>query len=181
MVIVLLLMYMDFLHTSTYQQGKAFTLMTVQHLGCVACLIKLNYNFKKLTQPQSFCFFVMWLVSLFCVVFGRPFVKRFALCYRTIVLSVTLVYCGQTVGWIKMKLGRQVRLRPGHIVLDGDPAPPHQKGSGVPNFRPISIVAKRLNTSRWHLLWPRRLCFRWGPSPLHKNGRSPPIFGPCLL
>ena len=33
-------------------------------------------------------------------------------------LSVTLVYCGQTVGWIKMKLGKQV----GHIVLDGDPA-----------------------------------------------------------
>jgi len=25
-------------------------------------------------------------------------------------LSVTLVYCGQTVGWIKMKLGVQVGL-----------------------------------------------------------------------
>ena len=47
------------------------------------------------------------------LVFGRPFVKRFALCYRTVVspvvsvlsclscpvcLSVTLVYCGQTDG-----------------------------------------------------------------------------------
>ena len=36
-------------------------------------------------------------------IFGRPFVKRFTLCYRTIVclsvcLSVTFVYCGQTVG-----------------------------------------------------------------------------------
>ena len=38
-------------------------------------------------------------------------------------LSVTLVYCGQTVGRIKMKLGMQVGLGPGHIVLDGDPAP----------------------------------------------------------
>jgi len=45
-------------------------------------------------------------------VFGRPFVKRFALCYRTVVclpclsvLSVTFVHCGQTVGRIKMKLG----------------------------------------------------------------------------
>jgi len=37
------------------------------------------------------------------------------------VLSVTLVY-GQTVGWIKMKLGMQAGLGPGHIVLDGDPA-----------------------------------------------------------
>jgi len=43
---------------------------------------------------------------------------------QTVCLSVTLVYCGQTVGWIKMKLGVQVGLGPGHIVLDGDPAPP---------------------------------------------------------
>jgi len=28
------------------------------------------------------------------------------------VLSVTLVYCGQTVGWITMKLGMQVGLGP---------------------------------------------------------------------
>jgi len=40
------------------------------------------------------------------------------------VLSVTLVYCGQTVGLIKMKLGVEVGLGPGHTVLDGDPAPP---------------------------------------------------------
>ena len=56
--------------------------------------------------------------------FGRPFVKRFALCYRSVVcLSVTLVYCGQTVGRIKMKLGTQVGFSPSHIVLGGDPAP----------------------------------------------------------
>jgi len=43
-------------------------------------------------------------------------------------LSVTLVYCDQTVGWIKMKLGLHVGLGPGHIVLDGDPAPFPLKG-----------------------------------------------------
>jgi len=37
-------------------------------------------------------------------------------------LSVTLVYCGETVGLIKVKLGVEVGLGPGHIVLDGDPA-----------------------------------------------------------
>ena len=77
---------------------------------------------------------------------GRPFIKWFAVCYRTIlsclsvclsVLSVTMVYCGQTVGWIKTKLGTEVGLCPGHTV-------------------------------------------RWGPSPPPK-GRSPPIFGSCLL
>jgi len=63
--------------------------------------------------------------------------QRFALCYGTFVcrdlsvLSVTLVYCGQTVGWIKMLLGREVGLGPCHIVLDGDPAPP-PKGGGIP-------------------------------------------------
>ena len=42
-------------------------------------------------------------------------------------LSVTLAYCGQTVGCIKMKLGMEVGLGPGHSVLDGDPAPLHQR------------------------------------------------------
>jgi len=45
------------------------------------------------------------------------------------VLSVTLVYRGQTVGWIKMKLGMEPGLSPGHIVSDGNPAPLHQRGT----------------------------------------------------
>jgi len=53
------------------------------------------------------------------------------------------VYCGQTVGWIKMPLGTEVGLGPGDIVLDGDSAP-KQKGSTTdPAFRPVSIVTKR--------------------------------------
>jgi len=70
-------------------------------------------------------------------VFGRLFVKQFALFYQTVVcpvLSVTLVYCGQTVRQIKTKLGTQVGLDPGHIVLDGDPASPSPKGHSVPQF-----------------------------------------------
>ena len=45
-------------------------------------------------------------------------------------VSATLVHCGQTVGRIKMKLRSQVGLglSPGHIVLDGDPAPRPLKG-----------------------------------------------------
>jgi len=48
-------------------------------------------------------------------------------------LSLTLVYCGQTVGWIKMKLGMQVGGGAGHIVLDENPAPPPIKGQS-PQF-----------------------------------------------
>jgi len=67
----------------------------------------------------------------------------------------TLVYCGQTVGWIKMKLGMQVGLGAGNSVLDGGPALYPQKGGRdpLPNFRPISIVAKRLDASSCHLVW----------------------------
>jgi len=50
------------------------------------------------------------------------------------VLSETFVHYDQTVGWIKMKLGMQVGLGPGHIVLDGDPAPPTPKGYSLPQF-----------------------------------------------
>jgi len=54
------------------------------------------------------------------------------------------VYCGQAAGWIKMLLGTEVGLGPGHIVLCGEPAPPpQQKGGTAPNFRLMSIVAKR--------------------------------------
>jgi len=50
------------------------------------------------------------------------------------VLSVTFVHYGQTVGRIKMKVGIQVGLGPGHYVLDGDPALPPPKGGGFPQF-----------------------------------------------
>ena len=92
-------------------------------------------------------------ISSLVIVFGRPFVKRFALCYQTVVLSVclsclseTLVYCGQMVGWIKMPLGTEVGLGLGHIVLDGDPAPRTEMGTAGPTlFGPC-------------LLWPNCSC-----------------------
>jgi len=37
--------------------------------------------------------------------------------------SATLMYCNQTAGWIKMKLGVQVGLSLANIVLDGHSAP----------------------------------------------------------
>ena len=100
-------------------------------------------------------------------IFGRPFVKRFALCYRTVVLSVclsvcldclsclsvTLVYCGQTVGWIKVPLGAEVGLGPRNNVSDGDAAPPRKGAQQIlPTFRPMSIVAKQLDGSGYRLV-----------------------------
>ena len=66
----------------------------------------------------------------------------------------THVCCGQVAGWIKMPaLGMKVNLGPGDFLLDGDlaPSPKSWRQSPLPNFRPMSIVAKRLDGSRWHL------------------------------
>jgi len=84
------------------------------------------------------------------MVFRLPFVKWFAVCYRTdhclpvclCVLSCLSV-CDIGVLWpnswmMKMKLGMEVGLSPGHIVLDGDPAPP-QKGAQSPIFGPCPL------------------------------------------
>jgi len=82
-------------------------------------------------------------------------------------------YCGQTAGCIRMPLGMDVGLSPGDFVLDGDPfplqgrgAPPifgpcllwpngwmdqdAKMGGTLPNFRPTSVVAKRLLGSWCH-------------------------------
>jgi len=61
-----------------------------------------------------------------------------------------------TAGWIKMPLCMEVGLGPGHIVLDGNPAPPPQRGK-APNFWLMCIVAKRSSisaTAEHLLLWP---------------------------
>ena len=72
------------------------------------------------------------------------------------VLSVTLVYCGHTVAWIKMKLGMKVGLGTGHTLLDGDLAPPPKKKTNGhslhSNFRPMPVVAKGLDGLRCHLV-----------------------------
>jgi len=61
--------------------------------------------------------------------------------------------CGQMAGWITMPPGMEVGLGPGDFVLDGDPLPLLKKGSEPPNFRLMSIVAKRLDGLRCHLVW----------------------------
>jgi len=59
----------------------------------------------------------------------RPMLSdRCLSCLSCHVLSATFVHCGQTVGRIKMKLGKQVGLGPSHIVLGGDPASTPLKG-----------------------------------------------------
>ena len=101
------------------------------------------------------------------------------------VLSVTLVYCGQTVGYSidQDETWHAGRPRPWrHIVLDGEPAPLPQRGTAHPQFRPISVVAKWLDGSRWHLVWPRPRshCTRWAPSSTPPQ-KGAPNFQPISI
>jgi len=121
---------------------------------------------------------------------GRPKTVRPMLsdrCPVSPVLSVTLVYCSQTVGRTKMKRGKQVGLDPGHIVSDGNQAPPPAKGHSPPIFGPYNVAAKWLYGSRCQPLGMEvglspGDCVRWGPrSSSPKRDRDPPTFDPCLL
>jgi len=74
-------------------------------------------------------------------ILGRPFIKRFnGSPYAIRPLSVLSV-CN--VKRIKMPLGTEVGLGPGHIVLDGDRVLP-RKGAqqSLPTLRPMSVVLK---------------------------------------
>jgi len=105
----------------------------------------------------------------------------------SVCLSVTFVHCGQTVERIKTKLGTQVGLGPGHIALDGDPAPPAPKGHSPPNFRPTSVAAKMAAWIKMSLgielgLGPGDFVFGETQLPPEKRAHPPhAIFGPCLL
>jgi len=103
-------------------------------------------------------------ISIGSAVFGRQVTVRHMLRDRCPVLSVTLVYCGKTVGWIKMPLGSEdVGLGPGHTALIGDPTQPRKGHSSLPlsclraslrpyKLGPVSIVAKGLDDSGCHLV-----------------------------
>jgi len=95
------------------------------------------------------------------------------------VLSVMLVYCGQTDGWIKMKLGMEVGL--GHAVLDGAHLP--QKGHS-PQFSAHVCWGQ---TARW-IKMPLGTQVDLGPGdivldgdhtpPKKRQGHSTPEFWP---
>jgi len=72
----------------------------------------------------------------------RPMLsERYPVC--PVCLSVTLVYCGQTVGWIKVPLGTEVGLGAGDIVLGGDQASPWEGAQQPPTFLSMSVVARQ--------------------------------------
>ena len=112
----------------------------------------------------------------------RPVLSDRCLSVCPVCLSVTLTYCGQTVGWITMPLGMMVGLGPGHTVLDGDPAST-QRAPQPPIFGPCLLWPNRWMDQRHHFVRryrtrPRQHCVS---SPRGKGHSIPILFSPCLL
>jgi len=84
-----------------------------------------------------------------------------------------------------MKLGTQVRLGPGHIALDGEPAPPPPKGHS-PQFSAHICCGQMASWIKMSLgmelgLGPGDFVLDGDPAPLHKRGAEPPNIRPMLI
>jgi len=87
------------------------------------------------------------------------------------------ICCGQTAEWIKMPVSIELGLDPDDFVLDGDPAPPPQKGAKLPKFSDHVYCGQ---TATW-INMALGMEVGLSPSP-QKGGRTtPPIFGQFLL
>ena len=98
---------------------------------------------------------------------------------------MTLVHCGQTLGRIKVKLGMQAGLGPGHFVLDGDTAP-SLKGHSPPIFAHICCGQMaawiKMSLGMEVGFGPGDFVLDGDPTPPpQKGGAAPQIFGRCLL
>jgi len=92
------------------------------------------------------------------------------------------ICCGQMAAWIKMSLGAEIGLGPGDFVLNEDPASPPQNGGPSPPPQIFGPCLLRPNgwmdeAGIWHggRPQPKRLCVRWGPSPLPQKGGGAPL------
>ena len=125
-------------------------------IRCIRCS-DVTTSANKPLRSYTFTHCLRCIMFLSCLLtvadlLARLCINFWATVYKTIrpilsdrclsVLYVT-VYCGQTAGWIRMPVGMEVGIGPGHIVLHGDPALPLRKGHSSPTFLPMPFVAKR--------------------------------------
>jgi len=96
-----------------------------------------------------------------------------------------LMYYGQTVGWIKMKLRVQAGVGSGHIVLDRDPASPPLKGHS-PQFSAHICLGQMAEWITMPLgmevgLGPGDFVLDWDQAPpSQKGGTAPNLWPMCI-
>jgi len=99
---------------------------------------------------------------------------------------VSLVYCGQTVGWINKPVCTKTGLRPATLCYMGKQLPLPKWAEQHLTFRPLSIVAKRLGGSGCHLVRryrprPRPHCVGWGLRSTRKGAQRSFTFRPMSI
>ena len=99
-------------------------------------------------------------------------------------LSVTFVHCGNRTN--QDDTWRAGRPRPGHIELDGDPAPPPQRGTALCQFSAHTCCGQMAAWIKMSLgmelgLGQGDFVVDGDHAAPPQKGRSPQIFGPCLL
>jgi len=117
----------------------------------------------------------------YCRIIGQPFVKRFALCYRSVVCLSIWPVCDVSVlwpnGWTDQDETWQAgRPRPWPYCVGWGPSSSSTKRGGSPNFWPISVVAKWHGSRSRPLgigLSPIDIVLDGDPAPSPKRGRSP--------
>jgi len=85
-----------------------------------------------------------------------------------------------------MELCMQVGLGPGHIVLDGDTAPPPQRGSVAPPFSAHVYCDQTVGWINMELgmevgLGPCHIVLDGDPAPLPEKGGTAPNFWPISI
>ena len=127
----------------------------MRHLSLTHALIAESRNFWPVNHCvwilQHFNFRTSQIFAQNSTIFGRPFAKRFALCYLTVAFPVcrvcsvcpVLSVCDVGVLWPNCWTEQDLTWY---------------------GYRPR----------------PRQHCIRWGPSS-SQRGTAPPLFGPCLL
>ena len=127
--------------------------------------------------------------------FGRPFVKRFALCYRSVVCPVVscLSVCDVAVLWPNGRMDQDKtwhggRPRPWPQCVTWGPSSPFPKAHSLPLFGNVCCV----QTAGWiKMPLGTEICLGQGhmvldgdrtqPAFTPPKGAKPPVFGPCLL
>jgi len=134
-VVVVVLLWKNTYNVKYLKNGARYAYLTVidKLFGSMACFFQVNQPKEDISDSKL----------LTDVAMATKFWSKWAKISQKWSYQCRLLFSDRfllTVGQINMKVGTQVGLGPGHIVLDGDPAPP-QKGAQPPIFGPC-------------LLWP---------------------------
>jgi len=155
-------------------------------MQCFTCQVirRWRLHVVRLVCIYTRCIFI---ASVLCIVltsgvtitYSAPSKVYFATTTAPLMWVSDIVFCfalqavfkvfKQQYGWIKMPLGTELNLGPGHIVLDGEPAPPRKGHSSLPLFGPCLLWPWSAISATAELLLEILLRNRHGDFPIDED------------